>query len=409
MRNHVFAICVVMLACRTAVAEDPAGPVTESVKPREIQLEDVITVLMDRPSSSDELAEFQRTGAPLPTRCAASVVNIRPNGNLEIESRSEILHNGEYWERSLTGVVTPKTLGADRTVHSNDIAQCRIKTFKKGAANQESNPLAAALARICPRPDAPYAPTPVGLVTSPNASKIAMLRQKQADIAQLQQEVDQLRGEAGAEQQITVRVQVMEVSLTKMEKMGVDVPDVSSGFANMTAANAKQLLRTLSESNLGKMVSEPTVVTLDGSPASLHVGGEVPYPARNGAKGEVELRPIGTQLDVLPQTLGDNRIHLDFRLRVSNIDSGQMVDINGSHVPVLNVEEVDTKIETVIGNSVVLSGMEETRVEAQKRSTGKTEEVQNRIGTIFVVTPEVSDRIGRVGALPTQPGPYTPK
>jgi Flp pilus assembly secretin CpaC len=278
-------------------------------------------------------------------------------------------------------------------------------------AKKELGPVlpAAAPDQVCPRPDAPYAPTPVGLVTSSNTSKMAVLRQKRADIAQLQHEVDQLRGEAGAKQQITVRVEVMEVSLTKMEKTGVDATNVSSGYANMTAADAKQLLRTLSESNLGKMVSEPTVVTLDGNPASLHVGGEVPHPARNGAKGEVELRPIGTQLDVLPQTLGENRVRLDFRLRMSNIDSGQMVDINGSHVPVLNVEEVDTKIETAIGDSVVLSGMEETRVESQKRSTGKTEEVRNRIGTIFVVTPEVSDRVGRVGALPVQPRPYTPK
>lgn len=267
--------------------------------------------------------------------------------------------------------------------------------------------------QVCPRPDALYAPTPVGLITPVTDPRVAVLRQKEADIAQLQQEVNKLRAETGAEQQILVRVQVMEVSLTKMEKMGLSTASVTSGYANMPAADATQLVRTLSESRLGKMMSEPTVVALDGQPASVHIGGDMPYPAPSGAKGAVDLRPIGTQLDVVPQTLGDNRVRVDLRVRISNTNSGQMIDINGSHVPLLGVKQINTKVEAAIGTSVILTGMNETRVERVKigKSGGgtKTVDEENRIGTIIIVTPEFADRVASAGALPSQPKPYTPR
>jgi hypothetical protein len=406
MRRYLIAICAVVLVTRSVAAEDPVAAATESAKPREVQLNDIITVLMDRQLAPDDAAESPRVGPPVLTHCAASVVGIRANGNLEIESRSKTIYNGEIWERSLTGIVNPKTVGAHRAVHCDDIVECHIRTFKKGAVSGDVSQPVLPSPQVCPRPGAPYAPTPVGLVTSPSAPKVAVLHEKQADLAQLQQEINQLRAEAGAEQQILVRVQVMEVSLTKMENRGFDAVGLSSGFANMSAADAKQLIHRLSENNLGKMLSEPTVIALDGHPASVHAGGEIPYPSMNGEKGTMELKPTGTQLDVVPQTLGDNRVRLDFRVRVSDTDSGQLVEINGSHVPVLNVREIDTKIETAFGNSVVLSGMEETRIEARSVSVGKTEDVENRIGTIFIVTPEAADR---VATLPSQPRAYTPK
>ncbi len=65
-------------------------------------------------------------------KIAASVVDIRPNGNLVIEARSEVQNDDEIWEQSLTGVVRRQSIGPDRTVRSDDVAERRIRIRKKG-------------------------------------------------------------------------------------------------------------------------------------------------------------------------------------------------------------------------------------------------------------------------------------
>jgi flagellar L-ring protein FlgH len=151
----------------------------ESIQ-RELQINDIVTVLVDYRSSlmseaeanSQRTMDFtavladwlkfdgknimpapQRNGDPtiageldsqyqtdadvsatdmLTFRIAATVVDIRPNGNLVIEAHSEVQHNEEMWEQSLSGVVRRQSIGPDRTVRSDDVAERRIRIRKKG-------------------------------------------------------------------------------------------------------------------------------------------------------------------------------------------------------------------------------------------------------------------------------------
>jgi len=68
-------------------------------------------------------------------RIAAAVVDIRPNGNLVIEARREIQINEEVWMQSLTGVVRRQSIGPDRTVRSDEVAELRIKKTERGFVN----------------------------------------------------------------------------------------------------------------------------------------------------------------------------------------------------------------------------------------------------------------------------------
>jgi flagellar L-ring protein FlgH len=68
-------------------------------------------------------------------RIAAQVVDIRPNGNLVIEARREIRNNEEVWQQSLTGVVRRQSIGPDRTVRSDEIAELSIEKREKGFIN----------------------------------------------------------------------------------------------------------------------------------------------------------------------------------------------------------------------------------------------------------------------------------
>jgi flagellar L-ring protein precursor FlgH len=68
-------------------------------------------------------------------RIAAAVVDIRPNGNLVLEARREIRINEEVWMQSLTGVVRRQSIGPDRTVRSDEVAELRIEKREKGFIN----------------------------------------------------------------------------------------------------------------------------------------------------------------------------------------------------------------------------------------------------------------------------------
>ncbi len=138
-------------------------------RPRELQINDIVTVLVDfqsrflseadaqsrkRANLTAVLADWvkidggalkpapQNDGDPtisgtlnsqyrvqsdvelsdaLSFRMAAKIVDIRPNGNLVIEGHQTIRNNEERWRISLTGVVRREAIQADRTVSSDAI------------------------------------------------------------------------------------------------------------------------------------------------------------------------------------------------------------------------------------------------------------------------------------------------
>ena len=401
MSRSILASCVLVLVCRIAIAEERAVFAEPQAKQGDVQLNDIVVVVLDHNPASNDGAVRRDEAARL-ERIATSVVNIQPNGDLEIEGRSEIEFEGKFLDLSLTGVVHRKSLGPNRTVRQQDVSKLRLKIRKKNLV-QNGPGLSAVM------------PNPVRQVSaqSPVTPLVAILRQKETDLTQLQQEIRQLRAETGTQQQIIVRVQVLEVSLTKLEKLGLDVSsaesdyvsvnDVSdlamasklltgSGFTQLPAKGesngALQLVKMLTQNNVAKILAEPTIVAMDGQPAAVHVGSEIPFPAMPGSKEAVDLQPDGSQLDVLPTSLGDNRVHLELKLRMSDADYTRTQEINGARVPVINVSQCNTAIESKFGQSTVLSGLVETRVEAIKHG-GKVEELSNRIALVFVVTPEL--------------------
>lgn len=145
--------------------------------PREIQLNDIITIVVDETSQVISEGEINRRlqsnvgatlsdwlqfrgldlkPAPQPDgdlavtgrmntqyqaqseleardgmklRIAAYVVDIRPNGNLVLEGHRTIVNNADHWEQSITGVVRPQDVLPNNTVLSEDVAELHI--FKR--------------------------------------------------------------------------------------------------------------------------------------------------------------------------------------------------------------------------------------------------------------------------------------
>ncbi len=63
---------------------------------------------------------------------AARVVDIRPNGLLMIEGRRVIVNNEDTWEFSLLGLIRPDDVSPNNTIESENVAEMRIVKREKG-------------------------------------------------------------------------------------------------------------------------------------------------------------------------------------------------------------------------------------------------------------------------------------
>src|SRR4051794_18305706 len=259
----------------------------------------------------------------------------------------------------------------------------------------------------------------------------------------------------GGVQQVLLKVKVMEMSRTKLRRMATDFSvlsnnggffstgvsglitntDVSSGVHTVTDTAGKAaefgivnggttffgFLDWLQQNHIAKILSEPNIVAVSGRPAQFNVGGEIPIvvPQSLGT-ASIEYKPFGTQIDFLPIVLGNGRIRLEVRPRISEIDDSRSVVIQNFTVPALTVRQVDTAVEMQAGQTFALAGLVQERTETHKRGLPyvqdmpiigvpfrKTEDLVNEIELLIIVTPEFVDAMDPCEAPCDGPGAFT--
>lgn len=236
----------------------------------------------------------------------------------------------------------------------------------------------------------------------------------------------------GGVQQVLLKVKIMEVSRTKLRKLGFDFSSFSGGDfvassvsgilqsvdnAAQTVETAGQtiafgvvdggdaffgVLEALQQNQLAKTLADPTLVTVSGRPASFNVGGEVFFQINNGVAGSsVESEKFGTEVHFVPIVMGDGMIRLEVHPKISEIDQNKQI---GNTLFTTRVSEVDTGVELAAGQTLALAGLVQTRVNAEHRGLPfvsdipyigaafrkVTEEVEE-IELLIMVTPEFVD------------------
>lgn len=240
----------------------------------------------------------------------------------------------------------------------------------------------------------------------------------------------------GNNQQVMLNVRVMEVSRTKLRRLGVDwavfgssdfVAQTISGLIQETTSNARSIVGTggstitlgltggssnffavidaLRQHDLAKVLAEPVLTTISGRAASFNVGGEFPIlvPQGLGTVG-IEYKSFGTKIDFVPIVLGDGNIRLEVRPEVSEIDNARGVDVNGFRVPGIRTRTVDTAVEMRAGQTLALAGLIQERVESQSRGLPvladlpvagamfrRVVDTTNEIELLILVRPELVD------------------
>lgn len=274
-------------------------------------------------------------------------------------------------------ILVARAASAQNATAPRDVAATPEPTI----APAETSPVSACGEHECPEV------TTAAKIEKPT-DKHALLKQKLAELNCLQSEIDALRVETGTPQAVLVKLKVTEVSRTKLRELGVDLDDlIANGHIS------KEHLDWLKNQNVAKVLCEPNIMVTCGRPASFIVGGEVPMPTVPGTQQPVEYKRFGTEIDLRAAAKGENRVRLELRARVSEIDAARTIEVAGKNVPAFTVRQADSAIDTELGQTAVISGSVQRRQESIQVG-GKVKNVENEIELVFLVTPEAADSIG---------------
>ena len=186
------------------------------------------------------------------------------------------------------------------------------------------------------------------------------------------------------EQQVMLKVKVMEVSRSVLNELGVNVntaynsgdlsTQVFSNQLGLTAANP--LLNIGVAGNIGDVdigaffsalerdgyvttLAEPNLTAITGENARFLAGGEFPIPTKLDIQGNVTYtyRPFGVALAFKPVVLSKERINLNVSTEVSNISNDFTLDLAGITVPGFDVRRAETSVEMPSGGTLMLAGL----------------------------------------------------
>lgn len=221
-------------------------------------------------------------------------------------------------------------------------------------------------------------------------------------------------------QQVALRVKIAELNRTAARNFGmnlqghIDVGDSSKILLNSVLGNnggqtqpsvlfnidgddLSISLNTLQQHGVIKLLSEPTLVTLSGNPATFIAGGEFAVPTIVGSAGlnavTTDFRAFGAIISFLPTVVDKDRVRLQVSPEFSQINSG--LTVNGT--PGLKVRAATTTVEMREGQTLAIAGLLEDNINANTagdlpflwKIIGKRGVTRAETELIILVTPEL--------------------
>ncbi len=151
---------------------------------------------------------------------------------------------------------------------------------------------------------------------------------------------------------------------------GVDPTQAGIAYgAVLTAPQFNVALRFLQSENKSKVVSNPTIVTLNNTPAEINVGEEYPIPnyTYNAEQGRFEVsgfeyKPIGVLLKVTPQVNAQGFIRLNLEPEIS-VRAPDPVSFGGASavdIPIIRTRKTKTQVSMKDGHTLAIGGLLDT-------------------------------------------------
>ncbi len=139
---------------------------------------------------------------------------------------------------------------------------------------------------------------------------------------------------------------------------------LGGGSLNRISPLAAQLSALISE-NKARVLSEPSLIVLDGCEGSILVGGEIPIPVAQSSSGTsglsasvaIEYKPYGVRLLVGAALVGDKTIQMTVTPEVSELDYGAGLQLSGFSVPALTVRRATSTLQMADRETLVIGGL----------------------------------------------------
>lgn len=212
--------------------------------------------------------------------------------------------------------------------------------------------------------------------------------------------------EVQAEQQVMLKMRVIEASRDVIKELGIDpqlnatvdgvitsqAGDISTflGVTNNTGltrdplaqsltviesgidgiGDINLLINLLEQDNLVNILAEPNLSSISGEQAGFLAGGEFPVPVGRDRDGNVviEFRPFGVSLNFRPTVMSEERISLQLEAEVSSLSQENAITLSDISVPGLDVRRAETTVEMGSGASLMIAGL--LKSEAVKGMSG---------------------------------------
>lgn len=198
-----------------------------------------------------------------------------------------------------------------------------------------------------------------------------------------------------ANEQVQLRVRIVEMQRTLARQLGVDLAAAFSGdnvsfspltsnpfsvagtamgglgfpfgestfnwTGNGTPADSVDVsLRAFERNGLIHTLAEPNLTAISGESASFLAGGEFPVATGRDSEGNstIEFKPFGVGLGFTPVVLDEGRISLHISTEVSDLSTEGALQVGeNASIPGLSVRRAETTVELPSGGSLVMAGL----------------------------------------------------
>ncbi len=167
---------------------------------------------------------------------------------------------------------------------------------------------------------------------------------------------------------IQIGVEVVEVDELKSLNLGVQwmssllvseetVPSLFN-VGTFTREAIFADLHFMEQNGAADLLANPKLVARDGTSASFHAGGEIPY-ATAASLGTVTVvfKPYGVDLKVTPHLNEQDQIELSIDAEVSGPDDQNAVTLSGNVVPGIRSRKATSELTLAPGSTLTMAGL----------------------------------------------------
>ncbi len=189
------------------------------------------------------------------------------------------------------------------------------------------------------------------------------------------------------EQQVMLKVKILEVSRSALKDLGLEtnLQNGSTGNWTGTVGTAAALglgapaqlglfglnfatggfgplqflARAMEQEGILNTLAEPNLTAISGEQAGFLAGGEIPIPTQLDRNGNLvyEFRPFGVSLNFRPTVMSASRISMQMTTEVSSTTTEEALQLNGINVPSFNVRRAQTTVELPSGGTLMIAGL----------------------------------------------------